>query len=177
MKIIIGLGNPGAEYQNTRHNAGFMLADFIKEKYGFPDFVFNKKFNADVTEEKIEGKKIILLKPQTFMNNSGEAVIKAARFFKVTPADTIVVHDDKDIETGKYKIHAGHGAAGHHGVESIINHLNTKDFLRVRLGIAPKNNGLMTDTADFVLKKMNQTEKEALLAAISEAMGKIILTL
>lgn len=176
MKIIIGLGNPGAEYQNTRHNAGFMLVDFIKEKFGFPDFVFHKKFNAEIAEGKIGEKKIILLKPQTFMNNSGEAVAKAVKFFKALPAEVMVAHDDKDIETGKYKIHAGHGAAGHHGVESIINRLNTKDFLRVRLGIAPKNNGPMADTADFVLKKMNKSEKEVLFAVISEAADKIFLT-
>jgi PTH1 family peptidyl-tRNA hydrolase len=154
MKLIIGLGNPGKKYAKTRHNIGFMMADKLKEEWNFPDFEFSKKFGAEISEGKIsvssraersrvEGSrnntasniKILLIKPRTFMNRSGEAVKKIMNFYKMKPADLIIIHDDLDIDLGKYKISTDSSAAGHRGVESIITALGTKNFKRLRIGI------------------------------------------
>ncbi|MFC1608894.1 aminoacyl-tRNA hydrolase [Patescibacteria group bacterium] len=146
MKIIIGLGNPGKEYQNNRHNIGFLILDKIQEKFGFPSFTFNKKFNAEISEqsgefnflEKIglkKSSKVILVKPQTFMNKSGDSVQKIMNFYKATPEDILVIHDDLDLLTGRSKISEGSSAAGHNGVQDIINRLGTKNFNRLRIGV------------------------------------------
>lgn len=131
MKLIVGLGNPGDEYIGTRHNLGFEVLD-----------TFAKKIDQDIwdTSEKLKGdfiktQDLVLLKPHTYMNNSGLSVLAAIKFFKLNPEDLIVIHDELDLLLGKIKIRKGGGFAGHHGVESIINALNTPDFIRVRLGI------------------------------------------
>lgn len=136
MKLIIGLGNPGTQYEQTRHNAGFLFLDVLREKYELPEFAFHKKFNADITEGFIEAQeKVILAKPQTFMNRSGQSVRALIDFYKIAPEDIIVVADDLDIEIGNYKISENTRAAGHNGIQSIIDNIGTQGFTRVRIGV------------------------------------------
>lgn len=171
MKLIVGLGNPGKEYENTRHNAGFIALDILCNKLS-ASFSLNKKFNAFVAEAKIGREKIYLLKPQTFMNESGLSVRAISDFYKINPENTTVFHDDKDIAIGEYKIQSGRSSAGHNGVKSIIAHLGTQEFTRVRLGIKPEHP--IGDTADFVLSKLSLAEKKLLHTVIDEATQKII---
>jgi len=170
MKIIFGLGNPGEKYQYTRHNIGFVFADKIKEAMDFPDFTFNKKFNAEMFESvipnEVEGSnnKIILVKPQTFMNNSGEAVRSILDFYKLAPHDIIVIHDDLDIDLGSFKIADDSRSAGHNGIQDIIDKLDTQKFKRIRVGIG-KNENIPSE--DYVLQKFSPEEK-AKIESISE---------
>ncbi|MFH1193910.1 MAG: aminoacyl-tRNA hydrolase [bacterium] len=152
MKLIIGLGNPGKKYEKTRHNLGFMAVDFLRAAAGAPDFKMNKKLAAEVSKSG----EIIFAKPQTFMNLSGEAVAKLLSFFKLSPADLVVIHDDLDLDFGKIKTGAGHGAAGHNGVKSIIELLGTKDFNRVRLGVGRPPIHLPPE--DYVLQNFSPAE-------------------
>ncbi len=156
MKLIIGLGNPGKKYLHTRHNLGFMALDFLQKNSGAPDFKMNKKCNAEI----IKTDEIIFAKPLTFMNNSGEAVAKLLSFFKLTPADLVVVHDDLDLDFGKIKIGAGHGAAGHNGVKSIIDLLGTKDFNRIRIGVGRPPAHVPPE--DYVLQNFPPAESKQL---------------
>ncbi len=153
MLLIVGLGNPEEKYKKTRHNAGFIAVNKLRKKWNFPEFKFNKKFNSETSIspplEKGELKgdlknkllyptnenKTILAKPQTSMNRSGEAVRKIMDYYKLTPENIIVIHDDLDIEIGKYKISANSSSAGHKGVQSIINNLGTQKFKRIRIGV------------------------------------------
>lgn len=171
MKLIVGLGNPGKEYENTRHNAGFIALDILCEKLS-GSFSLNKKFNAFIAEVKNGREKIYLLKPQTYMNESGLSVRAVLDFYKIGPENVIVFHDDKDIAVGEYKIQTGRSSAGHNGVKSIIEHLGTREFTRVRLGIKPEHP--ISDTANFVLSKISTAEKKLLNANIEEAIQKIM---
>jgi len=162
MKLIIGLGNPGKEYEKTRHNVGFMMADKIKEKYDFPDFEFKKIFNAEISKNNIDSKEILLVKPQTFMNLSGEAIRAVLDFYKLAPDDILVIHDDIDLALGKYKITEGSGSAGHNGVQDIMDKLSTKDFKRVRIGVGNANLRSIIDPADFVLQRFSEEELKAI---------------
>ena len=187
MKLIIGLGNPGEQYKNTRHNVGFDFIDKLKEVWNFPDFVRNKKFDAEISIKSIpprplgedarragegsldERNKIVLAKPQTFMNLSGEAVQKMLEFYKLAPSDIIVIHDDLDIELGKYKVATDSSSAGHNGVQNIIDKLGTQEFKRIRIGIGIKKDGqsrlsggqaCIIDPHNYVLQKFTEEEKE-----------------
>ena len=140
MKIFVGLGNPGAEYAKTKHNVGFMLADKLSEKIGAENW--REKFNALVAESFFCGEKILIVKPQTFMNLSGEAVAPLMNFYKISAEKLIVAHDDMDLPVGKIRLRPKGSGGGHHGVESIIQHLGgEKNFSRVRIGIGrpPQN--------------------------------------
>lgn len=162
MKLIVGLGNPGKKYTKTRHNVGFMAVDVLLMK--LDDSVkwkLSKKFNAEVAEVTIKDEKIILAKPMTFMNRSGEAVGLIMHYYKINPEDLIVIHDDKDLHLGKYKIQANRGDAGHNGVKSIIEHISTKKFNRIRIGIAAENEKKMEDTPKFVLGKFGLRERKS----------------
>ena len=170
MKLIVGLGNPGKEYEKTRHNIGFMMVDKIKEIYGFSDFEFDKKFHAEISKNKLtKNSNSVLLKPQTFMNNSGRPVKAFMDFYKITPDNLIVIHDDIDIELGKYKISSDSGSAGHNGVVDIIDKIGTQKFTRIRVGIANEKLRAQIDPSDFVLQKFSKEE----LDKISEIMAKI----
>ena len=162
MKIVIGLGNPGEKYKNNRHNAGFIILDELKNDWDFPEFEFSKKFNAEISEGNIESEKIILTKPQTFMNASGEAVQKIISFYKLTPEDIIVIHDDLDINFGELRSSTESRAAGHNGVQDIIDKLGTQNFKRIRIGIEGeeqrKNRIIPGDV--FVLQDFSQEEIE-----------------
>lgn len=177
MKLVIGLGNPGKEYQRTRHNAGFLLIDYIISNFEFPESKLDKKTTADTSKGELEGKRILLAKPQTFMNNSGLAVKALVQFYKLTPDNIIIVHDDKDIPLGETRVQKNRGAAGHNGVASIIQELGTQDFTRIRIGVAT---GLLAHdgqgqigTADFVLGKFTADEQKKLKAVFTHVMEEI----
>lgn len=132
MKIIAGLGNPGAKYAGNRHNIGFMAVDAICRKGSFSGW--SRKFKAEISEGEIGGEKVLLMKPDTFMNLSGEAVGEAMRFYKLTPADIVAIHDELDLPAGKVRIKTGGGHGGHNGLKSLDAHCG-KDYKRLRLGI------------------------------------------
>lgn len=132
MLLIAGLGNPGAQYRDNRHNVGFMAADEIARRHSFSPW--SRKFKGEIAEGALAGEKVLLLKPQTFMNLSGEAVGEAMRFYKLTPADIVVIHDELDLAAGKIRLKAGGGHGGHNGLRSIDAHCG-KDYRRLRIGI------------------------------------------
>lgn len=131
MFLIVGLGNPGDKFKNTRHNLGFEVADELRRKLGLPDFESEKKFKSEISQNP----GLILLKPLTFMNVSGMAVSAVAKYFKIEPEEIIVIHDELDLPLGHIKIRLGGSDAGHHGIESVIKMLGSEQFIRVRMGI------------------------------------------
>lgn len=168
--LFAGLGNPGEKYAANRHNIGFMAVDAIAADYGFP--AWRSKFQGELAEGRIGDIKVILLKPLTYMNNSGQAVKAAAKFYKIDPARIVVFHDELDLEPGKIRIKQGGGNAGHNGLKSIEAHLGTPDFWRVRLGIG--HPGDKARVHGYVLKDFAKAEKswlEPLLAAIARHAG------
>jgi len=172
MFLIIGLGNPLKKYINTRHNVGFMAIDKFKENNNFPGFKFDKKSNALLSKKD----NIILLKPQTFMNESGKSVKKIIKDKNIKLENLIVVHDDIDLIIGKIKIVKDRGSAGHKGVESIINELKTKNFIRIRIGIGFQSEK-PKDTKNFVINNFTKEEKEIInktLEEVNEAIKIII---
>jgi len=174
MKLIVGLGNPGKKYEKTRHNVGFIILDGLRDAwqtYGFSDWELSKKFNAQICGGTVGNQKIILAKPMTFMNNSGQAAALIAHYYKLAPADIIVAHDDKDIKLGDMKIQTNRGAAGHNGVRSVIEHIGSQNFTRVRVGIGSPNEKKMKDIAKFVLKKFSLWEKKNLETVKNEAIN------
>mgnify|MGYP001560461942 CR=1 FL=1 len=168
MIIIIGLGNPGRKFEETRHNVGFLVLDKFRKKNNFPDFKFSKKSNSLLSENILNNEKIILIKPQTFMNESGEAVKKIVKPYTLNPKPLIIiVHDDIDLPVGKIKIVGERGSAGHKGVESIIKNIGNKGLVRIRIGIAPQSLAMpdlakqdKTKAEKVVLKKFGKKEKE-----------------
>ncbi|BBH27648.1 aminoacyl-tRNA hydrolase [Intestinibaculum porci] len=134
MKLIVGLGNPGKKYDGTRHNTGFMCLDAIAEAFSVD--ITNKKFDGLYTKFKYHGEDIILLKPQTYMNNSGLSVIQTMKYFKIDVDDLLVIYDDMDLPVGKLRLRESGSAGGHNGVKSIIAHVGTKNFKRIRVGIS-----------------------------------------
>ncbi len=132
MRLIVGLGNPEERFAGTRHNLGFLVLDEYRRKHNLGDWDVEKKFKAEVIKVSPD---LMLIRPQTYMNNSGMAVSLVANFFKIKPEDIIIVHDELDLLLGKIKIRLGGGVAGHHGVESVMEKLGTDQFMRVRLGI------------------------------------------
>lgn len=131
--LLVGLGNPGKKYEKNRHNIGFMAIDQIADEYGFP--AFRSKFQGELSEKNINGSKVILLKPQTYMNESGQSVQAAVKFYKLNPDQIYVFHDELDLDPAKIRFKTGGGNAGHNGLKSIQKHLGTPDFHRIRLGI------------------------------------------
>ncbi len=180
MFLIIGLGNPGIKYKKTRHNVGFMVLDELKKKNNFPRFKLQKKFQAQVSEGIINSKKVILAKPQTFMNSSGKAVKSLTTYYKVPTTKLIVIHDDIDILLGEIKISQDKGTAGHKGVQSIIQELSTQNFTRVRVGIATDKEAEIKNQESkksFVLKKFSKQEKPLINQAIKKACGALKLAI
>lgn len=158
MFLIVGLGNPGAEYQGTRHNVGFMVADALAETYGFS--VFKSKFDGLIAEGTIDGEKCFLLKPQTYMNLSGNSVLKAAAFYKILPENIIVIHDDIDLQPSQIKAKCGGGAGGHNGLKSIDSHIG-QNYNRIRLGVGhPQGSG--EEVVNHVLSRFSKTDSELL---------------
>ena len=170
MKLIIGLGNPGQKYEKTRHNLGFRALEKLKESLGFEDWNPAKKFKSLISEGHFNEQKIILAKPQTFMNNSGQAVKPLIENFKLEIENLLIIHDDIDLPLGEIRIQKGRGSAGHKGVQSIIEMLGAKDFTRIRIGIRPKNEKRKLDTEKFVLEKFTDEEEEIIEKTIKKAV-------
>ena len=159
MFLIAGLGNYPKEYDLTRHNIGFMCVDNIAEKYG-ADFKTENKFKADISSCIINNEKVILVKPLTFMNLSGEAIQKVVSFYKIEPEKIFVIFDDLSIELGKFRFRANGTDGGHNGIKSIINLIGTKDFPRLKVGIGPQPQYMKAE--DFVLQKFSNEQMDLL---------------
>lgn len=170
--IIAGLGNPGAKYEMTRHNAGFLAIDMLAMKQNKE--IKRLKFHALTCDAEIEGKKCLLMKPQTFMNNSGEAIGEAAKFYKIPPQNIIVLSDDISLDVGKIRIRRKGSAGGHNGLKSITAHLGSEDFPRVKIGVGKKPNAYM-DLADWVLGRFPKELEPQLKEALENADGAISL--
>ena len=177
MKIVVGLGNPGARYKETRHNIGFLVVDELASRWRTEGW--KRRFEAEVTEHRAGGP-VLLVKPQTFMNLSGEAVREAAKFYKVVSTDIIVIHDDLDLPVGRLRIRERGGAGGHEGIASMIGQLGTDEFVRIKFGISRPP--AEWDTADYVLgrfgpeelpeiKKMIMTAADAVEAVLGEGVA------
>ena len=161
MVIIAGLGNPEDKYTNTRHNVGFEAIDTIAQHFSFPVFKEKSACNALISEGRIDGIKTVLIKPSTYMNESGVAVKATMRNFKDQEMKLIVIHDDIDIPLGEVKIGENRGSAGHNGVRSVIQRLGNQDFTRIRIGILPTE-GKPSDVENFVLQKFSKEEAQTI---------------
>ena len=157
MYIIVGLGNPGKQYENTRHNMGFLAVDLLAEKYNID--VNKIKFKALVGEGRIAGQKVLLVKPQTYMNLSGEAVRQAMDFYKIVPEELIVIYDDIDIPTGTFRIRKKGSPGTHNGMRNIFQHIQTNDFPRIRVGIG---SGKKENLIGYVTGGISKSEQEIL---------------
>jgi peptidyl-tRNA hydrolase, PTH1 family len=168
MRLLVGLGNPGSRYERNRHNIGFMAVDAIVRRHRFSPS--RSKFSGELAEGTIGGEKVLALKPQTYMNDSGKSVLGAASFYKIPPADIIVIHDEVDLAPGKLRVKRGGGAAGHNGLRSIDAHLGN-DYWRVRLGIG--HPGIKELVPHYVLQNFLK-EEEAWVAPLVDAVAEAI---
>jgi len=171
MRLIVGLGNPGTQYEKTRHNAGFMALDAFAKAHD-ASFKAHHKAQAEVAEVVLDGQKVLLAKPHTFMNKSGEAVQALAQFYKINASDVIVVHDELDLPFGRLRINVDASAGGHNGVASVIEKLGTKAFTRLRVGIGSTHRGKIP-TDKFVLLPFSLFERLKLRGVISSASEAI----
>jgi PTH1 family peptidyl-tRNA hydrolase len=172
--IVVGLGNIGQEYDKTRHNAGFMAIDEFAKKHGAK--IDRAKFHALVTEADIAGKRVLLMKPTTFMNNSGVAIAEAASFYKITPDRVIVLHDEISFDPGVIRIRRKGSAGGHNGLKSIIAHLGSDEFPRIKIGVGKKPSPDY-DLVDFVLGRFSQADLETLANKSADISAAIELML
>ena len=171
MKIIAGLGNPGKKYDGTKHNTGFMALDHYLQENNLS--LEREKFEGKYTKQKIADADVILLEPQTFMNDSGRSVAQFARFFKVDPQDILIIHDDMDMPLGKIRIRANGKSGGHNGIKSIIRDLGTNDFNRLKIGIRHPNNVTEASVVSWVLSQFNTEQKKLIDEAFMTA-SKVI---
>jgi peptidyl-tRNA hydrolase, PTH1 family len=170
--LVAGLGNPGLRHERDRHNVGWMIADELARRR---DVSWRAKFNGRIGETRIAGHRLALLKPETYMNESGRSVSAAARFYKVAPEDVLVVHDEVDLELGRLQARAGGGLAGHNGLRSIAQALGTSDFLRLRVGVGRPGRGDPRDVADFVLSPFDLHEdRDALVSRAADAVEALV---
>jgi len=166
--LVVGLGNPGGEYVHNRHNVGHMVVDELARRHGAS---WRSKFSGRLADIRIDDHKVGLLKPETFMNESGRSVKAAAQFFKLEPDAILVVHDESDLEPGRLQARRGGGLAGHNGLRSVAQHLGTPDFLRLRVGVGRPGRGDRRDLADYVLADFEPHEDaEALVRRAAEAV-------
>ncbi|HAP22092.1 aminoacyl-tRNA hydrolase [Frisingicoccus caecimuris] len=173
MYLIAGLGNPSRTYEGTRHNIGFTMIDAIGNKFGID--VTTKKHKALVGRGMIDGMRVILAKPQTYMNLSGESIREITDFYKIEPENIIIIYDDISLDVGQLRIRKKGSAGGHNGVKNIIAHLGTQEFPRIKVGIGNKPEGW--DLADYVLSKYTKAEQEALEEASEGVIGAVKLML
>lgn len=166
----MGLGNPGKKYEATKHNVGFLSVDLIAQKQGVK--IDRLKFKSLMADIKIEGSRCILMKPQTFMNNSGEAVRDAAHFYKIPPRNIVIIFDDISLPLGQLRIRRKGSDGGHNGIKSIIYHLNSDDFPRIKIGIGGKPHPDY-DLASWVLSGFDRSEIEPMKEAFSKATGAV----
>lgn len=171
--LIVGLGNPGAKYAKTRHNAGFLALDYIAEKCGIS--VTRAKFNALVGEGQLGGARVMLMKPETFMNNSGEAVAQAASFYKIPPENIIILHDEISFEPSVIRIRRKGSAGGHNGLKSIIEHLSSDAFPRIKIGVGKKPHP-DCDLVDWVLGVIPEGDAEKIRERFADILSAVELT-
>ncbi len=172
MKLIVGLGNPGKEFELTRHNAGWLTLDRFAESENLSSKK-SSKLQAEVFDYKVGRNKVILAKPQTFMNNSGISVSIMLNFYRLAAKDIVIVHDDKDIPVGEIRVQTNRGAAGHNGIKSIIEHIGTQDFTRIRIGVGPVEKEKIEVISNFVLNKFTKEEFKLLQTAMDHAAVEI----
>ena len=169
--LVVGLGNPGREYANTRHNVGAMVVDELARRHGAS---FRGKFSGQLGETRVDGMRVALLKPETYMNLSGNSVSAAARFFKVPPEQILVVHDEGDFDLGRLQARAGGGLAGHNGLRSIAQQLGTQEFLRLRVGVGRPERGDHRPLADYVLSNFEpHDDAEAIVSRAADTVESI----
>ena len=166
--LVVGLGNPGREYARNRHNVGYMVVDELARRHGG---MWRAKFNGQLADIRVDSHKVALLKPETYMNESGRSVRAAASFYKVEPDAILVVHDEGDFDLGRLQARAGGGLAGHNGLRSIAQHLGSPEFLRLRIGVGRPGRGDQRSLADFVLSNFEpHDDAEALVARAADAV-------
>ncbi len=169
--LVAGLGNPGREYARTRHNVGWLVVDELAQRHGG---AFRSKFSGRLAEIRLDGLRLALLEPETYMNESGRSIDAAARFYKAPAGSLLVVHDDVDLEEGRLQARLGGGLAGHNGLRSIAQALGTQDFLRLRLGVGRPGRGDPRSVADYVLAPFEpETDVGALVARAADATETI----
>src|SRR5437763_6717917 len=165
--LVVGLGNPGREYARHRHNVGWMVGDALARRHGAS---WKGKFSGQLAEIRIDGHRVALLKPETYMNESGRSVAAAARFFKLEPDAILVIHDEGDFDLGRLQARKGGGLAGHNGLRSIAQHLATPEFLRLRIGVGRPGRGDPRPLADYVLSPFTpEDDAETLVARAVDA--------
>jgi PTH1 family peptidyl-tRNA hydrolase len=169
--LVVGLGNPGREYARNRHNVGWMVVDELARRHGAS---WRSKFNGRLTEFRLDGHRVAVLKPETYMNESGRSVAAAAKFFKVEPDAVLVVHDEGDLDLGRLQARKGGGLAGHNGLRSIAQHLGTQEFLRLRIGVGRPERGDRRPLADHVLSDFEpHDDAEAIVARAADAIESL----
>ena len=169
--LVVGLGNPGREYAGNRHNVGWMVVEELARRHGAS---WKSKFSGQLAELRLDGHRVALLKPETFMNESGRSVGAAARFYKLEPDAVLVVHDEMDLEAGRLQARSGGGLAGHNGLRSVAAHLNTPDFLRLRVGVGRPGRGDPRKGADYVLSNFTPEEDaDTLVARAADAVESL----
>lgn len=169
--IVVGLGNVGAQYAHNRHNAGFMALDRYRRSHELPDWLEKRDLKCYMSDGNVGGTRVILIKPTTMMNLSGESVQKVQHFYKTQAADTVVIYDDLDIDFGVIRTRSGGGSAGHNGIKSLLQH-SDDDFGRIRIGIGPKEPPQI-DTSDFVLQDFRAEQQQSLEKILREACAII----
>ncbi|WP_378734011.1 aminoacyl-tRNA hydrolase [Nocardia brasiliensis] len=172
--LVVGLGNPEPEYERTRHNVGFLVADVLAQRVG-GRFAVHKKSGADLLQARLDGRQVLIAKPRTFMNLSGRPVAALAKFFSVPPTEVIVVHDELDLPFGEIRLKRGGGEGGHNGLRSISSALTTKDYLRTRIGIGRPPG--RQDPADYVLKPFAAPERKEVPVIVEQAADAVELLL
>ena len=171
--LVAGLGNPGGQYARTRHNVGWLVVDEVAERHGG---TFRGKFSGRLSEVRVGESRVALLKPETYMNESGRSIAAATSFFKVEPEAVMVVHDDVDLEEGRLQARSGGGLAGHNGLRSIADAMGTQDFLRLRIGVGRPERGDQRPVADWVLSAFPpETDVDALVGRAADAVESVVL--
>jgi len=168
IRLIVGLGNPGREYEATRHNVGFWWVEALAQEHNL-NFKSETKFHSMTSRGNVHGHEVFLLMPQTFMNHSGRAVGALAQFYKIVPAEILVVHDELDLPPGSAKLKIGGGHGGHNGLKDIIAHLGSKDFWRLRIGIG--HPGERSEVSNYVLNDPRREERELIDEALQKAQS------
>jgi len=168
--IVVGLGNPGREYEKNRHNVGFVAIDYIADRAGVR--IDRAKFHARVAEATVGGKRVLLMKPETYMNNSGVAVAEASAFYKIAPERVLVLSDDISLEPGTIRLRRKGSAGGHNGLKSIIAHIGSEEFPRVKIGVGKKPHPDY-DLADWVLGNMGKEDNDKFLARLSDIASSV----
>src|SRR4051812_17464121 len=169
--LVVGLGNPGREYARHRHNAGWMVVDELARRHGA---AWKSKFNGQLAEVRVDGHRVALLKPETYMNESGRSVGAAARFYKLEPDAILVVHDEGDLDLGRLQARLGGGLAGHNGLRSIAQHLQTPDFMRLRIGVGRPGRGDPRPLAEYVLSDFAAADDaDAIVSRAADAVESL----